>query len=130
MTKRKENPKPAGRHPKWPDPIVMQKAIDDYFNVTAPDKYRVTALHLALDLTREGLCEYEAKPLFSDIIKKAKLKVANSYESDLRGKYVAGAIFALKNMGWSDRRDVKVEGGITVNIRPGQFGDNPTDKKG
>jgi len=108
----------------------MQKAIDDYFNVTAPDKYRVTALHLALDLTREGLCEYEAKPLFSDIIKKAKLKVANSYESDLRGKYVAGAIFALKNMGWSDRRDVKVEGGITVNIRPGQFGDNPTDKKG
>ena len=129
MTKRKENPKPGGRPPKWSSPEDIQVAIDAYLQATPENQYRITALALALNLTRQGLCEYEAKPEFSDTIKKAKLRVESSYEADLRGKAVAGAIFALKNMGWSDKQDLKVEGGITVNINPVQFGDRTPDKE-
>ena len=37
----------------------------------------------------------------------AKLKVENSYEKELRGKFFAGAIFALKNFGWSDKMETE-----------------------
>ena len=50
---------------------------------------------------------------FSDSVKRAKLLIENGYEVDLRKTgNPAGSIFALKNMGWSDRHDVEFRGGV------------------
>ena len=114
--KKQEEKRPRGRPPKWDSPDRMAIAMEAYFGSIPPNQYRVTALALALDLTREGLNEYSQKPDFSDVVKKAKDRVADSYETDLRGKYVAGAIFALKNMGWSDRQEVEHIGDFIIQV--------------
>ncbi len=50
------------------------------------------------------------RPEFTDSVRKAKLLVENQYERKLDGGKPAGAIFALKNMGWSDRRRTRMRG--------------------
>jgi hypothetical protein len=47
-------------------------------------------------------------PGFSDSVKRAKLYVENAYETRLHSANATGAIFALKNFDWSDRRDLDV----------------------
>ncbi len=47
---------------------------------------------------------------FSDSEKRAKLLIENQYERKLDRAKPAGAIFALKNMGWSDRQEVELRG--------------------
>ena len=47
--------------------------------------------------------DYQHKDDFSDTIKKAKLRVENYYEERLMTTTPTGAIFALKNFGWSDK---------------------------
>ena len=42
-------------------------------------------------------------------IKSAKLKVENDYEIALRKTGRAGDIFGLKNFGWKDQQDIKVD---------------------
>ena len=46
---------------------------------------------------------------FSGTVKRAKLLVEHAYELDLRTQKPVGAIFALKNMGWSDKQEVEVQ---------------------
>jgi len=66
---------------------------------------------LALDLTRQGLCEYEAKEAFSDTIQKAKLRVEQYAEKSVfTARNPAGAIFILKNHGWSDTQKLELTG--------------------
>ena len=68
----------------------------------------LTGLILALGLSsRESLDEYGRREEFSDPVKKAKLRVQAEYEKQLYGRNPAGAIFALKNFGWSDRPDTE-----------------------
>ena len=60
-----------------------------------------------LGLSRQGLMEYRAKDLFSDILKRARDKIELLYEEKLLSTTTpAGVIFALKNMYWRDRQDV------------------------
>ena len=48
---------------------------------------------------------------FAHSVKRAKLLIENGYEVDLRKTgNPAGSIFALKNMGWSDRQEVEFRG--------------------
>jgi hypothetical protein len=78
--------------------------------VRHPEPITITGLCLYLGFeSRQSFYDYEKKKEFSYIIKRARLLVENKYEKGLGGKEVAGAIFALKNMGWVD----KVETGIT-----------------
>ena len=52
------------------------------------------------------------KPLFdATVVKKAKEMVHNAYEKDLRRKGRSGDIFALKNFGWTDQRNVDLSTG-------------------
>lgn len=50
---------------------------------------------------------YEEKDEFADVVKRAKLRIENVYELDLRKKGGAGAIFALKNFDWHDRQEIE-----------------------
>ena len=64
---------------------------------------------LALGFTsREAVDTYADYDGFSDSVKRAKTLVENAYEKRLHGHNAAGAIFALKNMGWRDRQDLDV----------------------
>ena len=94
-----------GLHLKYRTPTELQKAIDNYFD--KEDKPTICGLALALGFTsRQTLLNYEERPDFVDIVKRAKMFVEASYEAALRGQYSSGAIFALKNFGWTDKQEV------------------------
>ena len=55
---------------------------------------------------------------FKEVVDRARLYIESQYENALNdGSNPAGAIFALKNMGWSDKQEVVHSGGVesTVN---------------
>ena len=116
---------PVGRPPKYKTPEDMQKAIDKYFT-DCPDSYDVivggeigmvtvpcpTLTGLALYLgfcDRHSMYAYEEKKEFNNTIKRARAIMVRIYESEVRfGRNTAGAIFMLKNFGYSDRQELEV----------------------
>lgn len=96
----------VGRPPKWETVEQVQSLIDSYFADTPKEEWTITGLALSLDTTRQTLLDYEHKDEFTDAIKKAKLKVENGYELDLKKSGRSGTIFALKNFDWRDKQEV------------------------
>lgn len=71
----------------------------------------VTGLALALGLSgREALSEYGRREEFSATVKELKSVCENYAENKIFSNNPTGAIFALKNYGWTD----KVEQNVTV----------------
>lgn len=83
----------------------LQSLIEEYFEVaeSSGTPLTVTGLCLHLDTTRETMMDYQENPMFSDTVKKAKLRVENYAEKKLYGNSPTGPIFALKNFGWTDK---------------------------
>ena len=106
----------GGRPRKYQTVEQLQSAVDSYFEST--EKYTVTGLALHLGFSsRQSLINYEGySEEFFDAIKRAKLRVEVYYEERLVENNPAGAIFALKNFGWNDKRefDHKIERGDEV----------------
>ena len=104
--------KKIGRPLKYKSPDDMQKKIDAYFTdcdrKEAP--YTVTGLALAIDMSRQGLVNYEKKGEFFDTIKKAKGRVEEFLEQRLLSANCStGVIFNLKNnFGWRDHSDISI----------------------
>lgn len=92
-----------GRPLKFGSPEELQIRIDDYFNTVPIAEWTITGLAIHLDTYRQTLLNYEAKDDFVDTIKKAKQRVENSYELDLKKHGRTGTIFALKNFDWKDK---------------------------
>jgi hypothetical protein len=104
--------RPVGRPRKFDSVARMQSAIDAYFD-TVPQPWTVCSLGVHLNLTMEGLLEYQARSEFSEPIKKAKARIeAATAERMLRGDgWGPGHIFVLKNnYGWKDQAAVEVTG--------------------
>lgn len=109
---------------KYKTPKELKKAITKYFNKCDTDKkpYTISGLGLSLGfLTREALLGYNSKEHLGSIIKEAKFKILNSYETLLtqRKSGVAGLIFILKNnFNWKDRQELTGSDGtpITINL--------------
>jgi len=118
-----------GRKPLYSDVDILQSKIDEYFKTgvktkevvigKGSDKERITVriptitglvLYLGFE-SRTAFYSYEEKPLFKYTIKKARTRIENEYEEALRSGNTVGAIFALKNMGWTD----KVEQALNIN---------------
>lgn len=101
----------------------LQKKIDEYFDSCNEESepITITGLALALDTSRETLCNYEEKAEYFDTIKRAKLRVQHAYEKRLVRRGNGGDIFALKNFGWVDSQKVDT----TMNIKSAlvEFGD-------
>ncbi len=102
---------PGGRPLKFKTVEELDQAITAYFRDTKEDEWTITGLALALDTTRQTLINYEGREEFLDTIKKAKLKVENGYEKDLKKHGRSGTIFALKNFDWRDRQETDVTSG-------------------
>lgn len=120
--------RPVGRPPYFDTVEELQKKIDGYFEYIKgddsedPKKFRypehatITGLALYLGFTtRQALINYQEKDEFVDAVKVAKLKIECAYEQAIFGKNAAGPIFALKNFGWSDKREIEVKG-TTINF--------------
>ena len=91
---------------KYLTPEEMLVEIDIY--LMEEEDYTITGLALALGFdSRQSIYDYEKRDEFSYIIKRAKLFVEMSYEDDLRTQYSSGSIFALKNMGWTDKSEIE-----------------------
>lgn len=100
----------AGRPLKFQSAQELQERIDAYFENTPKDEWTITGLALALDTYRQTLVNYEEKDEFVDTIKKAKQRVENGYEIDLKKYGRSGTIFALKNFDWKDRTEQENSG--------------------
>lgn len=115
----------VGRPRKYKGVEAMKKKIDEYFT-EANEPYTVTGLGLHLDLTTEGLREYEAREEYSATIKKAKMQIEDNLNKlALTGKLnPTVTIFNLKNnFGWKDKQEISADvnnnnnGEIAVNIK-------------
>jgi len=127
--------KVVGQPMKFPNVKDLQDNIDEYF-VMCTDKhkpYTITGLCLWLDTTRNTLMSYEkcmeinwlkglsdeAKAIYVNTIKRAKLRCENYAEEQLLDpntrKSPIGSIFALKNYGWADRQEI-VQTNNNINV--------------
>ncbi len=81
-----------------------------------PENATVTGLALYLGFeSRQSFYDYEKNEQFSYTIKNARLRVEAAYEQQLLSYHATGAIFALKNFGWSDKQEVEHSGGLIMN---------------
>jgi len=113
MQKKKSN---AGAPARYKDPEVMKADIEAYFN-NPPTKIlrkngeaqeipfiSITGLALHLGFcSRQSMYDYEERPQFSYIIKKARTLIESEYEFLLQNGNTTGAIFALKQFQWTDK---------------------------
>lgn len=119
----------VGRPPVYNTPEEMQAKIIEYFEgghntrqvivkigsnnipITVP-KITITDLVLFLGFAdRSSFYDYEKKEEFFHTIKRARTFIEREYEEQL-DRNPTGAIFALKNFGWSDKQTIEHEGGI------------------
>jgi hypothetical protein len=110
----------------------LQDAIHDYFTNgvkqkeviigKAPNQEKVSipvptisglCYHAGFE-SRQSFYDYEKRPEFSYTVKRARLFIEKEYEEQLQIGNTTGAIFALKNMGWTDTQSFKHDG--TINI--------------
>lgn len=109
----------GGRPVKYETVEEMQEVIDRYFQKGGPawiemgdaEMFAPTVEGLAyeLNLSRQGLLEYQGKDEFSDAIKRAKQRIAIALEQRLYGNNVTGLIFNLKNnFGWKDKQEIEL----------------------
>jgi len=115
-----------GRPPFYSNVEDLQSAIDSYFekhtgieyddngDLIAVNPPTVSGLALFLGFSdRQSIYDYKGKEAFSCTIKKAITKIEEFAESQLfNAKTPTGAIFWLKNHGWSDKHEVEHSGEI------------------
>lgn len=113
----------TGRPPIFTSAEELQKKIDEYFKqgfrkkkiitkdgreIEVP-KITISDLVLFLGFSdRRSFYQYENKKEFAYTIKKARTFIEREYEELLTEHNAAGAIFALKNFGWTDRQEIDV----------------------
>lgn len=126
----------TGRPRIYENAEEMQKAIDNYFEYIKgqkgkpfvddkggihttwdrwPEPATITGLALFLGFSdRQSLYDYQERQEFSCIIKRARTLVECEYEKKLSLQSPAGAIFALKNMGWKDKQETEHSGELGI----------------
>ena len=106
----------TGRPPLWNTHQEFEQAADLYFEMCKPcgedegEIPTVNGLCLALGCCRDTLWEYAKKPEFSDAVKRARTRLEMAWEKRLAGTACTGAIFWLKNQGWSDKSTTELTG--------------------
>lgn len=110
---------PPGRPPTFKSPEVLQGEIKNYFAAIADQKMKLTISGLCYALgfdSRQSFYDYEKKPDFTYTIKRARLFIESHYEQLIQGNNPTGAIFALKNFGWSDKQEIEQSGNMNLDI--------------
>lgn len=100
----------GGRPRLFDTPEKFESKVYEYQQHCVESKEPVTWTGLALFMgfsSRQSINEYKGYSGFSDAVKKAQTFVEYHYELRLNGERPTGAIFALKNMGWSDKQEIE-----------------------
>jgi hypothetical protein len=120
----------GGRPPHFDSLESLQEKIDEYFeeysgyqilkdeggNVVTNEKGKPVKIlkpptisglsyHLGF-VSRRSFYDYEYREEFSHAMEKARLRIENFAETMLYQGQPTGPIFALKNFGWSDRKEI------------------------
>lgn len=96
---------PKGRPMLFKTPEELEAQVNNYFE--SETKWTLAGLAFHLGIDRQTLYNYKEREDFFDIIKKATDKVSARYEERLvYESQPTGVIFALKNMGWSDKTEM------------------------
>src|ERR1700761_8478239 len=74
------------------------------------------AFHLGFS-SRQEFEEHEKKPRYAQQLKRARLKIEAEYEKKLHLTSAAGAIFALKSLGWNDDKETDITALKTLDIQ-------------
>ena len=109
----------AGQPPKYSSPEELDIKVQEYLAEIKLNSEPATITGLALYLgfcSRQSFYDYENLKEFSYTIKKARLTIESKYEIALHGGNASGPIFALKNLGWSDKQEIKQD--LTVTGAP------------
>jgi hypothetical protein len=104
---------PAGRPLKFKTPEELELKANEYFAdcIANDEPILITGLAYHLETTRELLCNYEDRDEFHDTIKRIKLRCAMYAEKNAYvGKNPSGAIFMLKNYGFTDKQEIEHSG--------------------
>ena len=99
----------AGRPLTIATPEEFEAKVEAYRQECAELKRHVTFSGLAHALgfeSRPSLYDYAKREAFSYTVKRAVLTIMESYEQRLFDPSAGGAIFALKNHGWTDAHQV------------------------
>lgn len=130
-----------GRPPIYKTPEEMQEKIDAYFGDGSKRKIvvdgeikeisvlTITGLTLFLGFgDRASFYDYGKRDKFSHTIKRARLRIAEDYEMQLRTQSSgqAGTIFGLKNIdGWRDKQPDEETDDVNAPIVPIVFAVSP-----
>lgn len=100
-----------GRPRAIPTPEEFDRRVDAYVAKCREDNEPILLLGMIIAIglnSRQSLDEYQNYDGFSDSVKRAKAFVEVEYEKRLVSgeTQAAGPIFALKNFGWRDNKDV------------------------
>ncbi|MFR4583217.1 terminase small subunit [Clostridium cadaveris] len=114
-----------GRPLKFKTPKELRNKVEEYFKYCDNNKkpYTVPGIALYLNITPKTLRAYKNCTLksidnrdceeYSEIMQEAYAKIEASYAEQLvdptSKKNPIGLIFALKNMGWTDRQEIVTE---------------------
>lgn len=104
----------AGRPAIYDNVEELEIKIQEYFD---QEETPITVSGLAYYLgfvSRQSLQDYKEREEFSYTIKRAVLFIESCYEQKLSGTTPTGAIFALKNMGWKDKTETELSGGLDI----------------
>lgn len=102
-------PKSSGKRRLFESPEEMEDLLARYVKNLEKNGEPATITGVCLFLgfdSKSTLDTYEKIPEFEGVVKRVKLYVESHYERRLFDKAPTGAIFALKNMGWSDKSQV------------------------
>ncbi len=97
-------------------PGEFEERVYDYFEDVEADKWTFASMYLYIGVSDSVFKRMAKRPEYKDAAEYAKMKLMDGYEQKLKGGNPTGAIFALKNMGWSDRAeiDMAVDGTMSI----------------
>ena len=124
----------AKKTPLFTPEVVHEKIVDYFQNIPKikrytkdGDEYEViapTIVGLALHIgfaSRQSFYDYIKKDEYRYMLERARSYIEMNYEESLQGPTPTGAIFALKQFGWSDRIEQEIKQDIKVNTPLGEM---------
>ena len=126
-TKPEKKKNKGGRPLKFPDPIALEKLIDEYFvkceqhqedfitkdgevvKINKPQIPCIAGLADHLGTDRQTIYNYNNKDEYLGIIKRARSKILGMIEKHTLNSATnpAGKIFIMKNYGYSDKQEIE-----------------------
>jgi hypothetical protein len=95
-------------------PRVFENRVRRYFENDGP--YTFAGLYLYLGVSKGKWAKLKKDPDYKDACDYAQTKMEEQYEQQLMKGNPTGAIFALKNMGWSDQAKIDLAVGEIVPV--------------